>query len=155
MLVPKNFLLARIFNSSYNNLCARTYVRTYVRRRMVPGPRPPPIPDRDRACMRILYREVTSSVPPLQCFALTEVRLEANPGRPGRRSQSRKINPAPLGPAPTPPFSENGGRRLPRSASGAYGSDPGVQLPGRPIPASRRPAGPLGEALGWPSAISN
>ena len=66
VLVPKTFLLARIFNSSYNNLCPRTYVRTDGRRRISPGPRPPPIPDRGRACMRILYREVTSSVPPLQ-----------------------------------------------------------------------------------------
>ena len=68
--------------------------------------------------------------------------------RPGRRSQSRKINLAPLGPVPTSPFSRNGGRRLTRSAGGAHGSDPCVQLPGRAIPASRRPAGPLGEALG-------
>ena len=52
----------------------RTYVRTYGRtdgrtdrrRRIAPGPRPPPIPHRGRACRRILYREVTSSVPPLQ-----------------------------------------------------------------------------------------
>ena len=36
------------------------------RRNINPGPCPTPIPDRGRASRRILYREVTSSVPPLQ-----------------------------------------------------------------------------------------
>ena len=65
MFVREMKMLAQILAPSYNNLRPRTDGRTYGRRRIAPGPRPPPIPDSVRACTRILYREVTSSVPPL------------------------------------------------------------------------------------------
>ena len=69
VLVPKNFFAGPNFQFFLQQLMSpdgRTDARTHGRRRISPGPRPPPIPDRGRACRRILYREVTSSVPPLQ-----------------------------------------------------------------------------------------
>ena len=62
---PENFFAGPNFQFFLQQLMS-TDGRTDGRRRISPGPRPLPIPDRGRACRRILYREVTSSVPPLQ-----------------------------------------------------------------------------------------